>query len=107
MLESKSVQTPLTTHFKLSNAMCLKTEDEKQNMANVPYANIVGCFMYAIVLTRPDTSHAVSVVNRYMASPNRNYWRAVKWIMRYLIGTLSCGLVYGRSKGRCMAYWGI
>ncbi|KAL7135286.1 hypothetical protein ABFS83_11G083300 [Erythranthe nasuta] len=28
-------------------------------MKNVPYVNIVGAFMYAMVCTRPDLSHAV------------------------------------------------
>lgn len=50
------------------------------------------------MLTRLDISHAVSVVSRYMASLGREHWKAIKWIMRYLNGTLSCGLVYSRSK---------
>lgn len=56
--------------------------------------------LYAIVLTRPDISHVVSIVSRYMAAPGREHWRAVKWIMRYLSGTLICGMAYGRTEGR-------
>ncbi|KAH9647611.1 hypothetical protein KPL70_025255 [Citrus sinensis] len=100
MLDSKPVLTPLAAHFKLSNQLCPKTDEEKLDMKNVPYANAVGCLMYAMVLTRPDLSHSVSVVSRYMAQPGREHWRAVRWIMRYLNGSLSHGLVYGRSKGR-------
>ncbi|KAH9717481.1 hypothetical protein KPL71_021830 [Citrus sinensis] len=100
MLDSKPVLTPLAAHFKLSNQLCPKTDEEKLDMKNVPYANAVGCIMYAMVLTRPDLSHSVSVVSRYMAQPGREHWRAVKWIMRYLHGSLSHGLVYGKSKGR-------
>ena len=59
--------------------------------------NVVGCLMYAMVLIRPDISHVVSVVSRYMATPGNEHWKAVKWIMRYLSGTLSCGLVYGKK----------
>ena len=51
--------------------------------------------MYAMVLTRPDNSHAVSLVSRFMANPGYEHWRAVQWIMRYLKGTLEVGLVYG------------
>ncbi|KAH9649101.1 hypothetical protein KPL70_025857 [Citrus sinensis] len=100
MLDSKPVLTPLAAHFRLSNQLCPKTDEEKLDMKNVPYANAVGCLMYAMVLTRPDLSHSMSVVSRYMAQPGREHWRAVRWIMRYLNGSLSHGLVYGRSKGR-------
>ncbi|KAH9694912.1 Integrase catalytic domain-containing protein [Citrus sinensis] len=92
MLDSKPVLTPLAAHFKLSNQLCPKTDEEKLDMKNVPYANVVGCLMYAMVLTRPDLSHSVSVVSRYMAQPVREHWRAVRWIMRYLNGSLSHGL---------------
>ncbi|KAH9722896.1 Integrase catalytic domain-containing protein [Citrus sinensis] len=101
MLNSKPVVTPLAAHFRLSNLQCPKTSEEKLEMEDVPYANAVGCLMYAMVLTRPDISHAVSVVSRYMATPGNEHWKAVKWIMRYLSGTLSCGLVYGKNKGSC------
>lgn len=69
-------------------------------MENVPHANTVRCLMYAMVLTRPDISFVVSVVSRYMESPGREHWKVVKWIMRYLNGSLSHGLMYERSKGR-------
>ncbi|KAH9793265.1 hypothetical protein KPL71_004467 [Citrus sinensis] len=56
------------------------------------------CMMYDMVLTRPDISYALSVVSRYMVSPGKEHWRAVKWVMRYPSGTLSHRLVYGRSE---------
>lgn len=37
-------------------------------MVNIPYANAVGCMMYAMVLTRLDISGALSVASRYMFS---------------------------------------
>lgn len=67
-------------------------------MANVPYANTIGCLMYAMVLTRPNIARAISVVSRYMAQPRREYWKAFKWISRNLNGSMSYGLVYKRSK---------
>ena len=44
--------------------------------------------MYAMVLTRLDIAHAISDVNRYMVSLGMEHWRVVKWVMRYLNGTL-------------------
>ena len=80
----KSVKTPLVAHFKLSSLQCPRYDKENDEMSKVPYANTVGCMMYAMVLTRPDISHALSVVSRYMASLGHDHWKAVKWILRYL-----------------------
>ncbi|KAH9660266.1 hypothetical protein KPL70_024153 [Citrus sinensis] len=98
MDNAKPVQLPLASHFRLCNLQCPQTEAEKQDMANIPYANAVGCLMYAMVLTRPDIAHAVSVVSRYMAQPGKEHWKAVKWILRYLHGTVKCGLTFGQAK---------
>ncbi|XP_072090472.1 secreted RxLR effector protein 161-like [Arachis hypogaea] len=67
-------------------------------MENVPYASVVGSLMYAMVCTRPDISQAVSVVSRFMANPGKAHWKAVKWILRYLKGTIDTGLCFsGKS----------
>jgi len=51
--------------------------------------------MYAMVCTRPDLAHAVSVVSRFMGEPSKEHWQAVKRIFRYLRGTSDVGLIYG------------
>ena len=87
MLDAKPVNTPLSAHFKLSSQLCPSSNEELEYMFKVSYANVVGCLMYLMVCTRPDISHAVSVVSRYMANPVKVHWNAIKWIFRYLIGT--------------------
>ena len=47
-------------------------------MSYIPYASAVGCLMYAIVYTRPDLSHIISIVSRYMHDPGKGHWEAVK-----------------------------
>ena len=42
-------------------------------MSKVPNENAVGCLMYMMVCTRPDISHAVRVVNRYMVDPGKEH----------------------------------
>ena len=53
-------------------------------MSKVPYASAVGCLMYAMVCTRPDLAHVVSVVSKFLSNPGRMHWDVVKWIFRYL-----------------------
>ncbi|KAH9744862.1 hypothetical protein KPL70_003863 [Citrus sinensis] len=49
-------------------------------------------------LERSDIAYAVSVVSRYLSCPGKVHWNAVKWIMRYLKGSSTCGLLYGKTK---------
>lgn len=98
MHDSKPVRTPLGAHFSLSAALSPSTDEDRDYMSHVPYASAVGSIMYAMVCTRPDISHAVSVVSRYMANPGKEHWQAVKWILRYLKGTPDFGLVFSRDR---------
>jgi len=43
-------------------------------MSRVPYASAVVSLMYAMVCTRPDLAHAVSVVSRFMGEPGKEHW---------------------------------
>jgi len=54
------------------------TIEEHEYMTHVPYANIIGSLMYAIMCTRSDLSQAVSMVSRYMHDLGRGHWEAVK-----------------------------
>ncbi|KAH9718762.1 hypothetical protein KPL71_022343 [Citrus sinensis] len=98
MTTAKPMQTPLPAHFRLSEQQCPTADADKSEMMKIPYASAVGCLMYAMVLTRPDIAHAVSVVSRYMSNPGKEHWNAVKWILRYLRGTSGHGLIYGGQR---------
>lgn len=97
MDKAKTVSTPLAPHFKLSAELSPQSDEEKQQMSHIPYSSAVGSVMYAMVCTRPDISHAVSVVSRYMSCPGKEHWQAVKWILRYLRGSADLCLVYDQS----------
>ncbi|RVW39505.1 Retrovirus-related Pol polyprotein from transposon TNT 1-94 [Vitis vinifera] len=94
MNEAKPVSTPLGSHFKLSKEQSPKTEEERDHMSKVPYASAIGSLMYAMVCTRPDIAHAVGVVSRFMSRPGKQHWEAVKWILRYLKGSLDTCLCF-------------
>jgi hypothetical protein len=36
-----------------------------------------GSLMHAMVCSRPNLSHTLSVVIKFMANPSKEYWRAV------------------------------
>ena len=45
--------------------------EEIEYMSKFPYSSTIGSLRYAMVCTRPDISHAVGVVSRYMNNPGK------------------------------------
>jgi Reverse transcriptase (RNA-dependent DNA polymerase)/gag-polypeptide of LTR copia-type/Integrase core domain/GAG-pre-integrase domain/Zinc knuckle len=62
---------------------------------DVPYSALVGSLLYLATNTRPDISHAVGMLSRFVASPRVEHWQAAKSVLRYLAGTHSLGRLYG------------
>lgn len=71
--DTRSVSTPLASHFKLSVMQCPRTNEEVRHMSNIPYSSLVGSLMYAMVCSRPDIAHAVGLVSRYMHNPGMEH----------------------------------
>ena len=47
------------------------------------------------------------MVSRYMHDPGQGHWEAVKWILRYIKGTIDVGLVFKKDntgKQECIGY---
>ena len=99
MTNAKSISTPLARHFRLSAQSCPTTDEERRHMTQVPYANAVGCLMYAMICTRPDITHVVSVVSKFMTNLWKEHWNTVKLILRYLKRTKDFGISFGSSNG--------
>ncbi|WVZ87241.1 hypothetical protein U9M48_033912 [Paspalum notatum var. saurae] len=105
MHNAKPVSTPLAAHFRLSSDLCPQSDDDIEYMSRVPYSKgAVGSLMYAMVCSRPNLSHALSVVGRYMANPGKEHWRAVQRIFGYLRGTSSACLQFGKSRDGLVGY---
>ena len=80
------------------------SDDDIEYMSRVPYTSAIGSLMYAMVCSRPDLSHALSVVSRFMANPGKEHWKAVQWIFRYLRGTSSDCMQFGKSRDGLVGY---
>ncbi|XP_062093644.1 secreted RxLR effector protein 161-like [Humulus lupulus] len=63
-------------------------------MNTVPYASGVGSLMYAMVCTMLDLAYAMSIVSHFIVDPSEQHWSALKWILRYIKGSLNVGLVF-------------
>ena len=76
-------------------------------MTRVSYASAVGSLMYAMVCIRSDLSQAISMISRYMDDPDKGHWKAVKWVLRYIKGTIDVDLIFKKDstgKQECVRY---
>ena len=95
---------PMRHEIYLSKEMSPKTPQERAYMAKVSYASAIGSIIYAMLCTRPDVAHALSVTSRYQADPGEDHWKAVKCILKYLRRTKDLFLVYGESDLKLQGY---
>jgi hypothetical protein len=82
MLDCTPVSTPLDPSITLSKSMAPTSPEDIAYMKKVPYLSAVGNLVYLASGTRPDISHAVSVVSRFNSNPGVQHWKAVQSIFR-------------------------
>jgi hypothetical protein len=58
------------------------------------YRSIVGALLHLACNTRPDISHAVGCLSRFMNASTTQHMTAAKRVLRYLSGTIDLGLFY-------------
>jgi ATP-binding cassette subfamily B (MDR/TAP) protein 1 len=77
------VSTPLAAHFRFEPKTIPNIDSKKREMEKIPYSSAVGSLMYAMICTRPDLAHSVSVVSRFMSNSGRDGPRT-----RVLVGAI-------------------
>ncbi|XP_028964954.1 uncharacterized mitochondrial protein AtMg00810-like [Malus domestica] len=90
MENCKPTSTPSKPHFQLLVAEGNPLADPTH------YMSLVRALQY-LTFTHPDIAHLVNVVCQYMTHPTDLHMHLVKRIMRYLQGTLECGLKYTKT----------
>nr|GEV84774.1 zinc finger, CCHC-type [Tanacetum cinerariifolium] len=48
------------------------------------YSRAIGCLMYAITSTRPDSAYVVGRLSRFTSNPSRQHWKAITRMFKYL-----------------------
>src|SRR5665647_73390 len=99
MDECKSVSHPgaqeeLVTTTDDNAAAAASDVYKRQELRAFPYRRAIGLLMYLSNTSRPDITHAVNLVSRFVERPNLSHVRAVKQILRYLRGTRQHGLLF-------------
>src|SRR4051812_3388828 len=102
MMGCKVASTPVELNQKLSAEGGDPVNRER-------YQRLVGRLLY-LIHTRPDISHAVGLVSRYMHDTKTQHMEAAMRIFRYLNASPGKGLWFGRKghlriEGYCDADW--
>lgn len=88
MNNCKGASTPMEINFKIN---------EKAEVIDVPYRELVGSLLYLATISRPDIAFATCYLSRYLDRPTQELWTAGKRILRYLKQTKEKGLIYQKE----------
>jgi len=87
----KHVPTLVATSTKLSK------DDEVLDVNPTLFKRLVGSLIY-LIATRRDIMEGVSLISKFMEIPKDTHWREGKRIMRYVVGTTDCGIMYATTE---------
>ncbi|KAL2334000.1 hypothetical protein Fmac_015213 [Flemingia macrophylla] len=90
MDDAKEMKTPMHP----SSALTL--DEDSPNVNQTQYRAMIGSLLY-FTASRPDIMFSVCVCARYQAAPKESHMTAVKKILKYLKGTINCGLWYPKG----------
>ena len=90
MLDCKPAETPIIANHGLQIIKGAELADKDR------YRRMVGKLIY-LSHTRLDIAYAVGVVSRFMHMPQIQHMTALMRILRYLTGTSSQGLLFGKN----------
>jgi hypothetical protein len=90
---------PHQPNMYLTKAMSPQTDEERNEMKKIPYANVLGMLNF-LIRVRVDIVHAVNAVAEFTSNPGRQHWTAIKLIIKYLAGTPDHGIWYRKQNNR-------
>jgi hypothetical protein len=96
MQDCKPAYTPLP-HLRL-HKRDYDPDDIQPPADQTLYREIIGSINHAAVWTRPDISHAISILSQYLHDPAQVHLNAAKHLLRYLKGTLHYRQIYSGTK---------
>ncbi|XP_040361901.1 uncharacterized protein LOC121049269 [Rosa chinensis] len=87
LVSKKTLSNPMSTTTKLHE------DQEGKSVDPTLFRSMIGSLLY-LTASRPDISYSVGVCARFQANPKESHLEAVKRIIRYISGTVTCGIFY-------------
>ena len=102
--DCKIAKSPMSTSVSLQHDPSEKCVDQTL------YRSMIGSLLY-LTASRPDISYSVGVCARFQSDPKESHLKAVKRIIKYVLGTIDYGIFYTKDTNIsivafCDADWG-
>lgn len=101
VINCKPGSTPLIPGIKLT---CGDKEMSSDELAQVPYRELVGSLIYLANTSRPDIAFATGILSRFNANPKKEHWQAAKHVLRYLKQTQNFGIIFRKTSESLKAF---
>ncbi|KAL0423271.1 UNVERIFIED_CONTAM: Retrovirus-related Pol polyprotein from transposon TNT 1-94 [Sesamum radiatum] len=95
-LEKFGYQNSRIAKTPYDSSVALFKNESGVSVVQLRYSQIIGSLQYLANGTRPDISFSVSKLARYTSCPDKTHWGALDRVLRYLKGTVSLAIHYGR-----------
>ena len=73
MTDSKKDFIPLQQGVVLSKKDSPSIKEQREYMSKIPYASAIRSIMYAMLCTRMDVAHALSMTSRFQQDPGEKH----------------------------------
>ncbi|GJS89885.1 hypothetical protein Tco_0772521 [Tanacetum coccineum] len=84
------MKTPMSSDMKLTK------DEECESVDSTKYRGMIGSLLY-LMASRPDIMFSVCFCARFQEDPKTSHLEAVKYIFRYIKGTMHLGLWYPKG----------
>ena len=82
---------------KAGSTLILDQAEDHQQVDLTEYQRLVGKLIYLSCGTRPDIAFVVGQLSRHNSDPRAEHHRIAKKVLRYLKGTITIGIEWGRD----------
>ncbi|XP_047339512.1 secreted RxLR effector protein 161-like [Impatiens glandulifera] len=90
MSQCKPLSTPMALNEKF------QVNDDGEKADSTSYRKLIGSLIY--LNTRPDITHSVSLLSRFLNEPSQIHFATAKRILRYLKGTKTQGIEFKKES---------
>lgn len=99
--ESRPQYTPLEPGLTFGERESEPASEENKLF----YQRIIGALLWVAGVTRPDISHAVSVLSQFSSNPGKVHIKAAIRVARYLLTTKDLGLTYRHDADHNLQFY--
>lgn len=104
MQNLKPIPTPIEPNMKISKEMEPSNNQERSEMQNRPYRELIGGLIYHANATRPDIAFTANTLSRFCSDPGKEHWNIAKRVHRYLKATLKYKIEYTKNDEKIKAF---